>query len=361
MDQIQAWQTLTATLSQTIEFNVPSPPPPWKLLSDQVKADVSASAEQDREISRLREEIAARNGTISMKDKALEELNVNVEVLNKRVTESQGRREQLRELELQLEERSRKEQEVAAELVRAQEDLRNLEAERENWSRYVPVADGSASDGVTGPTQLTSPTGRGPHAENLAQGSSLDIARLKEEIQTLQATIRHLRQSTYHTSLSKDNYSFLSTPLYPKSDRAQNSRLQFSGEIKDAFKTLLDVSVSDTTGVPEISFRDKAQRLNWRPAKETARWKVRQQMEDWEAWCEWRDDLIRRQKESYENPDVTRVLKRAWSKTKVPPKALPLARLGVNLPGKEWEGGSREVQIVQPENWSEIERDFGIA
>jgi hypothetical protein len=43
----------------------------------------------------------------------------------------------------------------------------------------------------------------------------------------------------------------------------------------------------DLTTLPE-------NKLAWRPAKESSRWKVESRREEWEAWRGWRRDVVRK-------------------------------------------------------------------
>ena len=346
---LQAFYNLTTTLTQTIEFPDPSGiSPPWELLAQRFRAASVASASYEHEVGRMRGELQEKNTALAMKDKMLEEMGVNVEVLEKRIGDSGGRREKVRELEGALDAARSKERELNKRLIGLQEDLQLAEADRENLRRQASKIGAKAgfdslSRAVAGEHQLVSAK------------AQEDIVQLKAEISSLQATIRNLRQSAHQASLSSA-YSYLSTPLIPKQTLSHGEEL--AHEARDVFKTMLNLITRTENQVVELKSLSREERLKWRPVRESTKWTLGKQREEWETWKEWRDEL---------GSKVGRLKREEERRKKVEyRKGEILASVGVNqLPriGRKERGleTGQEVLIVRPEEWDQVEKDLGIA
>lgn len=346
---LQAFYNLTTTLTQTVEFPNPSGlSPPWELLAQKFRAASSASASYEHEVGRMRGELQEKNTALAMKDKMLEEMGVNVEVLEKRIGDSGGRREKVRELEGALDTARSKERELNKRLVGLQQDLQLAEADRESLRRQASQIGAQAG------VDSLSRAAAGEH-QLVSAKSQEDIAQLKAEISSLQATIRHLRRSSHQASLSSA-YSYLSTPLIPK--QTLSHREELGREARDVFKTMLTLITRAENQVVELKSLSREERLKWRPLRESTKWTLGKQKEEWETWKEWRDEL---------GSKIGRLTREEERRKKVEySKGEILASVGVNrLPGigrkeKDSEMG-QEVRIVRPEEWDQVEKDLGIA
>ena len=322
--QIQAFFNLTTTLSQTIEFPPPSTLPPWELLSQKLKEETTTSATHEKEIGRLKDELSEKKTALAMKDKILEEMSVNVEVLSKRVNEVGGRREKLRELETLVETSRNKEQVAAKKLMEAESALHAAETERDTWKTQASQMLKTGVEKVPGlPTDFVSVK------------STADIAVLKQEVETLQATIRHLRLNNQVAAFSA-GYSFLASPLTPPPSPPSQQDI-LAHEAKDVLNSMLKLITRPEAQVVELKERSKDQRLAWRPARESARYNVDRQKEEWGAWKGWRDDVAKRSKE---------VERKALRKEKRVSKA---TELGFAVPGafRPWnlEKADQETEV----------------
>ena len=344
--QIQSLYSLTTTLSQTIEFSS-STVPPWEAITAKIRTASTTSASHEKEVGRLKDELSEKNTALALKDKVVEEMSVNVEVLEKRVNESGGRRERLRELEGIVESSRSKEKETAEKLARLEQNLKALEAERENWKkRNHQIRDLSGShDGHGG---LYS----GAQGEAVSAKALEESVLLKAEIVMLQATIRHLRLSSYQNTVNS-SHAFLSDPLLPKPQPTKRTHLAL--EAKDVLQSMLALVTQPENQVVKLQPLAQGARLGWRPARETPKWQVRRQREEWEVWRDWRDDVSKRGK-TLSNDEVRRT---AMGKE----ERDVLARVGFHIPGLGGKGASsaREVRIIDPGNWEELQATLGIA
>ena len=334
--QLQTFYNLTNSLAQTAEFPSPPPPPPWKLLAQYMRAATADMVARESELVQLKDEMAEKNTTLAMKEKIAEEMGVKVEVLEKRVGESGGRREKVRELEAAVEAANSKENDLIGKLTHFQNELRSLEAEREKWKQAPQVA---------APTSQTEQN----TATTTSQASLRQIETLKSEIKVLQSSIRYLRSASYNHTLSS-TYNLVSAPLTP----AQPPPSHIKTEAKDILKEMLEIVSQPENQVVRLQPTNKAERLRWRPARETSNWKVQNQKENWEEWREWRDGLARKAAMSKKEDERKR---EARSKHAARERE-PLASVQLQLPSKL--GSGHEVKIVRPWEWEGLEESLGL-
>lgn len=334
--KLQTFYNLTTSLTQTAEFPSPPPPPPWKTLAQNMQAATADMVARDSELARLKDEVAEKNTTLAMKEKITEEMGVKVEVLEKRVGESGGRREKVRELEAAVEAAVLKEKDLFGKLAYLQNELRSLEAEREKWKQSPQVA---------------APTSQpGQHAAaTMSQASLRQIATLQSEIKALQSSIRYLRSASYNDTLSSA-YKFLSAPLMP----AEPPPSLVQAEARDVLKEMLKFVSHSENQIVRLQPRNKADRLRWRPARETSSWKVHHQREEWEEWREWRDGVARKSATSKKEEERRRGARNINAVT----EREPLASVRVQLPGKMVSG--HETKIVRPGEWERWEEALGL-
>ena len=322
--QLQTFYNLTSNLTQTIEFPSPPPPPPWKLIAQNMQAATAEMLARESELARLKDEVAEKNTTLAIQEKIAEEMSVKIEVLEKRVGESGGRREKVRELEAAVEAAVFKEKDLLGKLAYFQNELRSFEVEREKWKQSpqaaVPTSQlGQATVATTSPAVL------------------LQIDALKSEIKTLQSSIRYLRSASYNNTLSS-TYEFLSRPLVP----AQPPPSHIQTEAKDVLKEMLNLASQSESQVVRLQPRNKADRLRWRPARETSGWKTQHQREEWEEWREWRDGVARKSAMGKKEEERRRG---ARSKNAARERE-PLASVQVQLPSK-MGSGLDETKVVR--------------
>ena len=340
--QLQNFYNLTSSLTQTIEFSSSLSPPPWQILAQNLRAASTTSASHETEIIRLKDEVAGKNTALAMKDKIVEEMGVKVEVLEKRIGETSGRREKVRELETIVEATRSKEKDLAAQLERAQNDLRGLEAERKAWQKSPQATQPAQPNG-----QVLSPTAR----EVTSESALLQIAALQSEISTLQSSIRFLRSQSYTCQLSA-SLSFLSDPIAPPQPTSPTLLQQ---EAQEVLKEMLGIVTNETNAVVQLKERKKEERLAWRPAKEKSSWKTDRMREEWEGWRDWM--------KSVERKGVREEIKRRGVKGSAETKGDVLARLQVRLPGMEMgkTGVAKELMIARPGEWEDVQETLGIA
>ena len=339
--QLQTFYNLTNSLSQTIEFSSPPTPPPWEVLAENLHVASTTSVSHETEMLRLKGEAVEKNTALAMKDKLVEEMSVKVEVLEKRVSESGGRKEKVRELETVAETARLKEKELISRLTRAQNSLRELETERETWLDVSQATTTQANGHVHLP----------PSGEITSESALFEIATLKSEISTLQSSIRFLRSQS-HTSNLLASLSFLSTPIATPQPAGPTLAQQ---EAQDVLKEMLGIITNDANRIVHLKEMKKEERLAWRPVKEKSSWKAGRMREEWEGWRDWMDSL---------GKEVTRAeARRTVAGRHASSNGDALARSQVRLPERDRGkiGDVRELKIVGPGEWDDVRERLGIA
>lgn len=336
--QIQNFYNLTSSLAQTVEFPSP-PPPPWQVLAQNMRTATTDSVTHEREIRRLKDEMAEKNTALAIREKIVEEMSVKVEVLERRVSESGGRRERVRELEGIVDSVTEKEKSLISHLTQQQQLLKDLETEREAWKKS-PALQNHAS--------LDYPVGNGlPSSTDLS--SLHNIATLESEIRALQSSIRYLRSTsrTHHLSSSLD---FLATPLIPSAATKTPAKI-IKSEAVDVLKELVHMVSRPENRLLALRLSKREERLRWKPARETSAWVLGRQKGEWECWREWAGDVGRRGDSLLRDSGR----KRAAKYRGLEGHGETLASMGVQKEmGKDEK--VREVRIVQPGEWEEVER-----
>ncbi|KAL8667370.1 MAG: hypothetical protein Q9168_007262 [Polycauliona sp. 1 TL-2023] len=279
---LQTFHGLTANLNHTVESTPPSQPPPWQLLATKLASETITSAMHELEVSRLADESREKSTALALRNKAVEELNVKLETLEKRASESGGRRERVRELENVVEAAKQRDIELSNTVNRLRAERDELRSQRQSWTSKSAGPPDDTS------TATNAHAGAGPAS---SEASLLRIAALESEILTLEAAVRHFRSTSYAHNLASA-HDFLKEPLIPRpSPEQQRARLKQS-EAKSIVGELLRLTIDPANGLPRLRERKKEERLGWRPVRETCRWQVGQAKEEWEEWREWRDDFV---------------------------------------------------------------------
>ena len=339
ISQVHSFSALTNNLAQTVEIPSPPAPPPWQLLAQELKEEAAASSSHEAELSRLKDEMVDKSTALAVREQIVEEMSVKVEVLEKRIKESGGRREKMRELELAAENARSKERELSNQLNRLQQDLKSLETERNAWKKSAAALP---------PTVANNDSAAVSQSRSSAN-TLIQIQDLKTQISTLESTIRHLRHRTHAHHLSS-SLSFLSEPLIlpppPQKELLQT-------EARDVLKEMLHLATQPENQMVKLNVPKKQERLKWRPVKETAAWQYERIREEWEGWKEWRDSVRRR-------GDARRG---RTGKVKDGDAAKDvLASLKVGLPEMEglMKGPVQEVRILRPEEWDGVQEMVGV-
>ena len=275
--QLQDFYNLTTIIAQTVEFPTGMSKAPWTILAQQVKDEFSAMEQSVIDLGRARGEIAEKNTALVMKDKIVEEMSVTVEVLEKRVGESGGKREKLKELENTISALEANEQRATKRLADVEARLHDAEAEKETLKKQAAVAG-------------TKP-GSGPIDEGLRRQILSTNAVLEENVKSLIETVKNLRGSvqssralTASTAAQKLTTHITSVPVTP---RKPISRRELLGH--EASRVCRDAPVP----MPQynILLKESSNALAWRAEREMVGYPLRALDRNVDAWEHLRDDV----------------------------------------------------------------------
>ncbi|KAL5364159.1 dynein associated protein-domain-containing protein [Aspergillus floccosus] len=297
---IEELDSLSSDLSITSEFE--RRPHPWIARAAELKSNKANSPDAEEEIRRLKNELAEASTALGVKDETIEEQALKVELVESRMREASKKAAQVKELEAHIEQMQSKQAELEALVDAQRKDLQALEAEREDFkARLERVKRASGTTGVA-----TTADG----ALVIDQGVSLATMRenesLRAEVESLQAAVRFLREEArranmldpYSVQRSADLHSWLDVPLTraPAAGATPHDKLQqTASESRDVFAHLL--KLTKDSHVCDLKSTAAENRAAWRPTKTKLRYQVLQQREDFERWAEWRDDIVRQERE----------------------------------------------------------------
>jgi dynactin 1 len=141
-------------------------------------------------------------------------------------------------------------------------------------------------------------SGQALDSNAMGSGAQLTLDRQDHQITSLQGAVRYLQSENQRLrlppsgSLALSN-SWLHQPLLqPKSEKRKRQEALHK-EGKDVLARLLHLGTVESPHIVDLTALPD-NRLAWRPAKDSSRWKVESRREEWEAWRGWRRDVVRK-------------------------------------------------------------------
>lgn len=173
------------------------------------------------------------------------------------------------------------EKENVAKLTRLRGQLESLEREKAMWKN-----DDNAATTTRTVTQIAKDGGQ--HAATTTPAAALrQIEILKARIAALEGAVRFHRAASHTSALSSYN-DYLAEPLVPHATTPDSTHIsRVKQESKTLYKDLIAMATSpeaQLVRLPEL--RKKEERLQWRPVREGAEWRVLAQREGLEWWRE---------------------------------------------------------------------------
>ena len=278
--------TLPTDLDNTVEFE--RAPAPWVARANELKQTKITSIDTEAELARTLESLHAKEALVREKEQELEEQSVRIEMLEARMKDASKRSAKIGELERALHEAKDAERKAKKEVERIREGRdREIERAREEMGRLGEERRKGAEDQ------------NGLLADDaMGAGARITVKRQEHKIASLEGAVRYLKEENHRLRLpppdsplsSQAAVEWLHEPLLPlKTERwKRQQNLQKDG--KDILQQMLSLAsmpqTVDLTKMPE-------NKLAWRPAKESSRWKVERRNEEWENWKDWRRDVVR--------------------------------------------------------------------
>jgi dynactin 1 len=280
---------LPTDLDNTIEFERSSAP--WVARADQLKQTKIISIDTAAELARVRESVRERDTMLRRKEAELEEQSVRIEMLEARMKDASKRSARIAELERTLHEAKEAERVAKNELAQArQEAQRDVELARSEMTRLVEEH------------------GHLSHAEELdsnaiGNNAKLVMKRQEHKILGLEGAVRFLKEENFRLRLPPPDapvaiatsmdwlHAPLQPPTHPRQKQFQNLQRKGTNVLEQMLELASRPHVVDLTALPD-------NKLAWRPAKESSRWRVERRNEEWLDWKQGREDLVRQARSS---------------------------------------------------------------
>ncbi|GAB7360344.1 hypothetical protein MBLNU230_g8302t1 [Neophaeotheca triangularis] len=285
--------SLPSDLDNAIEFE--RGPAPWVARADKLRQTKLISIDTEAELTRTLETVKQRDLVVREKNTELEEQSVRIEMLEARMKDASKRSAKIAELEAALHAAEDNEKTAKTELARSQREAQHdLQRVRDEMSR---LADERAKRGGDHGHDELEHGAMGPGARLKLQTQDYTIASLRGALRYLHAENHALRlpaPDAPHAVAA--NLDWLREPLFPKHKSTRwKQREGLKHEGQRVLHRVLEMAVDGGEGVVDLT-RLPDNRLAWRPARETARWRISRRREEWEVWREWRRDVLGRAK-----------------------------------------------------------------
>ena len=277
--------SLSTDLDNTVEFERAAAP--WVARANELKQTKITSIDTEAELARTLEALRGKDVEIKEKETELEEQSVRIEMLEARMKDASKRSAKIAELEKSLHEAKDAERKAKRDVERAREEKdKEIERAREEMGRLSEETKRRSANGDL-------------DNDAMGAGARMTMKRQEHKISSLEGAIRYLKDENYRLRLpapdsplsTQSALDWLHQPLSrPKSDtRKRQENVRKEG--KDLLQQMLSLaSLSQTVDLTKMT----ENRLAWRPAKESSRWKVERRKEEWEGWKDWRRDLVRK-------------------------------------------------------------------
>jgi dynactin 1 len=332
----------------TVEFE--RSPAPWVTRAHDLKSMKVISVDAEEEIRRLKDDIHERATQIKLRDKAIEESAVKIELLESRMRDAMRKGECINELEKAIEQSKAREKDLAEAIDSQVREIQTLEGELDRWKK------------TANERQILGAVDSGDRAgAELAVATAREIDALKRERDSLQGAVRYLREDNRRLRIAEGNttQSWLFEPLTPPKSHKQQREQLVVAEGHDLLAELLNLA--SNARIYDLS-RQPKNRLAWRPAKSTPRFHVSKQAEDYKAWASWRDSVIKRGSALRDIRDPV-----------LPPKSakpVTAARVDIRVPslygpsgyfpsGGVKPGNPAEIRIVNPGDFEAFREGMG--
>ena len=304
-EQFEELASISSDLSRTTEFERGGFP--WIARAAELKSNKMTSPDADEEIRQLKNEIHEASAALGVKDNTLEEQGLKIEHLEARMREASKKAAMVKDLEAKIEEIQAAGTELEKTIEQQKKELLIAETERDEFlSRLERMKRMSGTAGLA-------TSGDGVVIDNEASLAAMhENESLRAEVERLQAAVRFLREENrrsnildpYSVQRSTEMHAWLDAPLTrakltPEQEKIQRTALESRDVMTHLLKLTKESHVTDlkSTMTSTGSDGDNANRTTWRPSKTRLRYQVLQQRENFEHWAEWRDDIVKHERE----------------------------------------------------------------
>lgn len=299
---------LSGDLSQTVEFERSAAP--WVVRSQEMKAPKAASVDAEEELRRLKEEHAEARRMIARSGNELGTAQLKIETLESKMRDAQQKATMIAELERAVAEEQVFTKQLKEDIEKQDRELKALETERDRWKKIASDASLMVADGMLemdgmlegeggngeGEGLLVAGGGRGAQlarSKERAAATAREMEALRSEIASLQAVVRYLREDNRRARLTEQHgCAWLAEPLKKKSrsPRAALVRAEAHGALGELVRLAASARIYDLGTLP-------ADRLAWRPARTSPGYHAAKMAEDYAAWKDWQEEVVRKGRE----------------------------------------------------------------
>ena len=292
-DLITDLSALPAELDNTVEFE--RAPEPWVARAEEIKQTKLSSIDTEAELARTLETLRGRDVVVKEKETELEEQSVRIEMLEARLRDAGKKGARIAELEKGLHDAKEAERKARREVEAAvREKEREVERARAEMGRLgeEKARSGGAGESGTGQTMEDGPMGA---------GARMEMRKMEGKIVSLEGAVRFLKEENTRLRLpapdsplsEQQTLAWLhDDPLSKPPSLQRKHILDRHTNGRGLLKDLIKLATAKKEVVDLTKMQDGTNRLAWRPAKETPRWRVERSKEEWGGWRERRRELV---------------------------------------------------------------------
>ena len=278
---------LAGDLSQTQEFERPQAP--WLLRSQELRALKTIPVDAEEELRRLKEDLHEARRGLAQRDDALATAHLKADTLESRMRDANAKAARIADLETAVESHQAAALGLKEDIELQDRELKTLEADRDKWKKIAGdtrlLAAGGGEGGVGGGTKA---------GQERAVATAREMSALRDEIAALQAAVRHVRDDSRRARVAEQSrLDWLAEPLRRAAPAAERRRRLVLAEGRDALGELVRLAASATVyDLSAAPARDKA--TAWRPRASTPQHHAARQADDYAAWRDWQDSVLRK-------------------------------------------------------------------
>jgi dynactin 1 len=193
-----------------------------------------------------------------------------------------------------------------------------------------------------------------------AVATAREVGALKKEITSLKGAVTFFREENGRLRRSDQAApnSWLLKPLRdPKTQEIREFETELAKEGRDVMAELCSLVLEErVVDLDKLCPHAGAERMKWKPQRETPRWTVARQRERYEAVRAWKQDLLGRV-EGYVEPKRGRKEKGDGEEEV---KREVAATVRVRAPRKQRRWAQGEVIVQAPESWEALRGRLGV-
>ncbi|KAG9306594.1 hypothetical protein G9A89_004791 [Geosiphon pyriformis] len=239
---------------------------PWVIRSKNIKAEVVVNQETERKLQQSAEEIRELMKELKMKDQALQEGQVKIELLEKRIEHAKGQADTILALQEQLASSRKQQNDYEEAMESLQTELETLEQDNKQFKKLAE----NLEDQRISPHSSKRNTLAKDEAEDydniipIPDNNSIENQRLNGQIEALKFAVRFLRAENSHLK-GRDALNVLNLHLQPQKIKALNDNEMLKSVALEAKSLLKDFrAVSASPRIVDLT-KTTTNHKGWQP------------------------------------------------------------------------------------------------